>query len=84
MSGVILDISQDGLLIESTQEVESKNLSLMASTQKNSLAKIEAKVANCRKAESGKFRTGILLQGTHEENVRFVKDLIRAYHYQKK
>jgi len=56
----------------------------MASTQKNSLAKIEAKVANCRKAESGKFRTGIMLQGTQEENVRFVKDLIRAYHYQKK
>ena len=82
--GVVLDISQNGLLIESIKEVESKNLSLVASTQKNSLIKIEGKVAYCRKAESGKFRTGILLQGTHEENVRFVKELIRAYHYQKK
>ena len=82
--GVIIDISQNGLLIESLQEVESKNLSLMASTQKNSLIKITGKVAYCRKAESGKFRTGILLQGTHEENVRFVKELIRAYHCQKK
>ena len=81
---VVLDISQNGLLIESIQEVESKNLSLVASTQKNNLIKIEGKVAYCRKAESGKFRTGILLQGTQEENVRFVKDLIRAYHYQKK
>ena len=81
---MVLDISQNGLLIESIQEVESKNLSLVASTQKNNLIKIEGKVAYCRKAESGKFRTGILLQGTQEENVRFVKDLIRAYHYQKK
>ena len=81
---MVLDVSQNGLLIESIQEVESKNLSLVASTQKNNLIKIEGKVAYCRKAESGKFRTGILLQGTQEENVRFVKDLIRAYHYQKK
>jgi hypothetical protein len=82
--GVVLDISQNGLLIESLQEVESTNLSLMASTQKNSLIEIEGKVACCRMTESGKFRTGIMLQGTHEENVRFVKELIRSYHYQKK
>jgi hypothetical protein len=82
--GVVLDISQNGLLIESLQEVKSTNLSLMASTQKKSLIKIEGKVANCRKAEFGKFKTGVLLQGTQEENIRFVKELIRAYHYQKK
>jgi hypothetical protein len=81
---MVLDVSQNGLLIESIQEVESKNLSLVASTQKNSLINIEGKVAYCRKSESGKFRTGIMLQGTQEENVRFVKKLIRAYHYQKK
>jgi len=82
--GVVIDISQSGLLIESLQEVESKKLSLMASTQKNSLIKIEGKVAYCRKDETGKFKTGIMLQGTQDENVRFVKELIRAYHYQKK
>ena len=82
--GMVLDVSQNGLLLESIQEVESKNLSLVASTQKNSLINIEGKVAYCRKSESGKFRTGIMLQGTQEENVRFVKELIRAYHYQKK
>ena len=81
---MVLDVSQNGLLIESIQEVESKNLSLVASTQKKSLINIEGKVAYCRKAESGKFRTGIMLQGTQEENVRFVKELIRAYHHQKK
>jgi hypothetical protein len=82
--GIILDISQNGLLMESLQEVESTNLSLIATTQKNELIKISGKVAHCRKDKSGKFHTGIMLQGTHEENVHFVKELIRAYHYQKK
>ena len=81
---MVLDVSQSGLLMESIQEVKSTNLSLMASTQKKSLVEIEGKVAHCRMAEFGKFKTGIMLQGTQEENIRFVKELIRAYHYQKK
>ena len=82
--GVVSDISQNGLLIESIQEVESANLSLMASTKENSLIEIKGKVTDCRKAKSGKFRTGILLQGTHEEIVRFIKELVEAFHHQKK
>ena len=82
--GVVLDISQNGLLIESIQEVESANLSLMASTKENSLIEIKGKVTDSRKATSGKFRTGILLQGTHEEKVRFIKELVQSYHCQKK
>jgi len=82
--GIILDISQNGLLMESLQEVESTNLSLIATTQKNKLIKISGTVVHCRKDKSGKFLTGIMLQGTHEENIHFVKELIRAYHYQKK
>ena len=82
--GVVLDISQNGLLMESIQEVESANLSLMASTKENSLIEIKGKVSDCRKATSGKFRTGVVLQGTHEENVRFIKELVQSYHRQKK
>lgn len=82
--GIILDISQTGLLIETVQEVESKYLSLMVSNQTGQLMEIEGKVAYCRKADSGKFKTGITLQGTHEENLQFVKDLIRAFHYSAK
>jgi len=82
--GVVLDISQNGLLIESIQEVESANLSLMASTKNNRLIEINGKVTQCRKATSGKFRTGILLQGAHEEVVRFIRELVQAHHHQKK
>jgi hypothetical protein len=79
-----LDISQNGLLIESIQKVESSNLSLMASTKENRLIEIRGKVADCRKATSGNFRTGVLLQGSHEEIVRFISELVQAYHSQKK
>jgi hypothetical protein len=82
--GVVLDISQNGLLIESIQEIESANLSLMASTKNNRLIEIKGKVTDCRKAMSGKFKTGIRLQGTHEEIVRFISELVQAYHSQKK
>lgn len=82
--GIILDISQNGLLIETVQEVESKYLSLMVSNQTGQLVEIEGKVAYCRKTDSGKFKTGITLEGTHEENLQFVKELIRAFHYSTK
>jgi hypothetical protein len=82
--GIILDISQNGLLIETVQEVESKYLSLMVSNQTGQLVEINGKVAYCRKADSGKFKTGITLEGTREENLQFVKELIRAFHYSTK
>lgn len=82
--GTVLDISQSGILMETVQEVESKKLSLMVTTLNNNLIEISGEVAYCRKAEPGKFKTGIILRGTHDDNVQFVRELIRAYHYQKK
>jgi hypothetical protein len=59
-------------------------LSLVASNQNDDLVEIEARVAYCRKSDSGKYRMGLILQGTHDDNIRFVKELIRAFHYRKK
>lgn len=82
--GIIIDISQSGILMETAQKVESNLLSLMVSTKTSELIEIEGKVVYCRKTKSGKFKTGIVLQGTHDDNVQFVKEVIRAYHYNKK
>ena len=78
--GVALDVSQSGILIESFQKVESEYLSIMATNKSNSILEIKGKVAYCRKTQSGKFKTGVMLQGSHDDNIRFVKELIRAYH----
>ena len=82
--GVAIDISQSGLLIETAEKVESEHLSLVASTQNDKLIEIEARVAHCRKMDSGKYQMGITLQGSQEDNIRFVKELIRAFYYRQK
>jgi len=82
--GIAIDISQNGLLIESTQKVESEYLSLVASNQNNELIEIRAHVAYCRKMDSGKYHTGMVLQGTYDDAIQFVKGLIRAFHCRKK
>jgi hypothetical protein len=82
--GVAIDVSQTGLLIASTQKVESEYLSLVASNQNDELIKIEARVAYCRKVDTGKYHMGMILQGSNDESIQFVKELIRAFHYRKK
>ena len=82
--GIAIDISQTGLLIESTQKVESEYLSLVASNQNNELIEIRAHVAYCRKVDTGKYHMGMILQGSNDESIQFVKELIRAFHYRKK
>jgi len=37
-------------------------------------------VAYSQKNGQNMFRTGIRLAGTHDENIRFAKKLIRVYH----
>jgi hypothetical protein len=44
----------------------------------------KGKVVYTNKEESGKFKIGIHLQGTTEENLKFVKKLLKTYHYQKR
>jgi len=44
----------------------------------------KGKVVYSNKDASGKFKTGIQLQGTKEENLQFVKKLLKTYHYQKR
>jgi hypothetical protein len=44
----------------------------------------KGKVVYSDEDESGKFRTGIQLMGENGDNDKFVKRLIRSYHYLKK
>jgi hypothetical protein len=71
--GVVLNVSQKGVLLEASCLIESEYVILMAVDFNNKLIEIKGKIEYCRKDKSDKFKTGISLQGTHEENVRFVK-----------
>ncbi len=81
--GVVLNVSQNGILLEASCLVESEYVMLMATDFNNKLIEIKGKIEYCRKNKSDKFKAGISLQGTHEENVRFVTKLLKAHRYRK-
>ncbi len=81
--GVALDISQNGILLETAQVIQSKYLYLIFVDLENNLIRIAARVIFSVKNKSGNFKSGINFQGSPEENIAFAKKLVQAYHYQK-
>ena len=81
--GVALDISQNGILLETAQVIQSKYIYLIFVDLENNLIRIAARVIFSVKNKSGNFKSGINFQGSPEENIAFAKKLVQAYHYQK-
>jgi c-di-GMP-binding flagellar brake protein YcgR len=79
--GVTLNISPSGILIETADSVFSKYITLISVDLNKNIIEIKGKVAYCKKNKSGKYQTGISFEGTHAQNIHFVKGLIRAYYY---
>jgi hypothetical protein len=80
---VVRNVSQTGIQIESFLEIRSKKLSLMFFDLHKNHIEVEGKVVYCKRNESGQFSIGIHLIGNDEENLRFVRALVKSYHYQK-
>jgi hypothetical protein len=80
---VVRNVSQTGIQIEAFLEVKSKTLSLMFFDMHKNQIEVRGKVVYCRSNESGQFSIGIHLVGNDAENLRFVKALVKSYHYQK-
>jgi hypothetical protein len=80
---VVRDVSQTGIQMEAFMEVKSKKLSLMFFDMHKNQIEVKGKVIYCRKNESGQYSIGIQLNGSEAENLRFVKALVKSYHYQK-
>lgn len=78
--GRALDVSQNGIYLETPQPVTSDYISLMTSDLEDNMIEIKGKVAYSQKNGDAMFRTGIRFEGTHDENIRFAKKLIRVYH----
>ena len=81
--GVARDVSQKGVRIETTHEIKSEYVLLMFVDLNNQLSEIEGRVVYCRKNHYGKFDTGIELMGSPQEQIAFVKKLVKSYHYRK-
>ena len=83
LMGTALDISQGGLLLETTQHIEPGNVILITADEQDKIFEINGKAAYCRETGSGKFNVGISFQGTHAENIQFVKCMVRSNYYRR-
>ena len=80
---VVRDVSQTGIQMEAFVEIKSEKLSLMFFDMHKNQIEVKGKVVYCRSNEAGQFSIGIQLIGSEAENLRFVKALVKSYHYQK-
>ena len=82
--GAVQDASQNGIKIETYDIIDSKFALISFVDLEKKLVEIKGRVVYCRQKQSGKFESGISLQGTLSENIQFIKKLVRSYHYTKK
>jgi len=82
--GVILDVSQGGLLIETVRLIDANYVKVEFVNHLNKTLGIVVSVVHSRKLENGKAQTGLCFHGTDTEGIEFVSNLIRTYHYGKK
>jgi hypothetical protein len=80
---IALDVSQNGILLETPRKIESKTISLLFVDLENELVEILGAVIFSIRKKDMKFKSGINFQGTPDENIRFAKKVIQAYHSQK-
>ncbi len=81
--GTALEISQDGLLLETTTVVNVECILLTIIDLENKIQELKGKVVYCKKIDSGKYKTGISFLGTKEKNIQFAAKIVRIYHSQK-
>jgi len=81
--GVVLNVSQTGIKIETYDALDS-DLGIISFVDLNKkMVEIKGRVAHSKQASSGKFISGISLQGSSAEKLQFIKKLVRSYHYTK-
>jgi hypothetical protein len=81
--GRALNISQNGIFLETLRLVFSEYISLMSVDLDNNLIEIKGQVMYSGINESGMVGNGIRLQGEHHENILFATRLIKVFHVRK-
>ena len=80
---VVRNVSKTGIQIETFRAIHSKDISLMFFDLSQKQIEVKGEVVYCRKKEAGQYHIGINFVGKAEENLHFVKALVKSYHYQK-
>ena len=81
--GKALNISRSGIMLETTDPIETEYVSLMTFDLDNKLIEMTGKLIYCRETDSGTYQAGISFIGTEEETAKFAVKLIKLYHDRK-
>lgn len=77
--GIALDISQNGILLETAQMIQQKNIYLVFVDLEGNMTRIIGRVVFSVKNKDGNYKSGINFQGDADENIAFATKLIEAY-----
>ena len=81
--GTVLNASQAGIKIETYEVIESDLALLSFIDLEKKMVEITGRIVYCKQKQSGRFVSGISLQGSSADKIQFVKKLVRSYHYTK-
>ncbi|MGD8992026.1 MAG: PilZ domain-containing protein [Desulfobacterales bacterium] len=77
--GIVIDISQNGILLETAQMIQQKNIYLIFADSEDNMTRIVGRVVFSVKNKDGNYKNGINFQGDAGENIAFANRLIEAY-----
>ena len=82
--GAVQNASQNGMKLETFDPIKTKFALISFVDLDKKLVEIKGRIVYTRRNKSGKFESGISLQGSPAEKLKFIKKLVRTYHYTKK
>ena len=80
---VVRNVSQMGVQIETFLPIRSEYISLMFFDLDQKQIEVKGEVIYSETNDSGQYNIGINFVGNGKETLKFVKALVRSYHYQK-
>jgi len=78
-----LDISRNGILLETTYPIESGRLSMMTVDVDSNLIEIKGELIYCSKSDTEMYHSGIKFIDTDEQVTKFVTQIIKVYSHRK-
>jgi len=91
LKGTVLNLSQGGILIQTTQRIEPGkvilikpgNVILITADEQDKIYEIIGRAAYCSEIGHREFFVGISFQAKNDENIQFIKCIVRAHHYRR-
>ena len=80
---VVRNVSQTGVQIETFLPIRAEHISLMFFDLAQNQIEIKGEVIYSKRNDTGQYNIGINFVGKTKECLRFIKALVKSYHYQK-